>query len=55
MIAILNRLVGAIEARLDGDIDVPGFAREVGSTEYHVRRMFSSLAGRVVRSSHSRC
>jgi len=45
MIAILNRLVDAIEASLDGDIDVPGFAREVGSTEYHVRRMFSSLAG----------
>lgn len=45
MIAILNRLVDAIEARLEGDIDVPGFAREVGSTQYHVRRVFSSLAG----------
>lgn len=43
--AILNCLVDAIEARLENDIDVPGFPREVGSMEYHLRPMFSSFAG----------
>ena len=43
MIAALNRLVGLIEA--DVEVDVDGLAREMGTTEYHLRRMFSSLAG----------
>ncbi|SIR95571.1 AraC family transcriptional regulator [Microbacterium sp. RURRCA19A] len=45
MIAELNRLIELVEARLDDDIDVASLARELGTTEYHLRRMFSSLAG----------
>lgn len=45
MIAGLNRLVDYVEANLDSEIDVDGFVRGVGTTEYHLRRMFSSLAG----------
>jgi AraC family transcriptional regulator len=45
MIAALNRLVELIESQLDDDIEMAGLAREVGTTEYHLRRMFSSLAG----------
>jgi AraC family transcriptional regulator len=45
MIAELNRLVDLVEDRLDDDLDVPSLARELGTTEYHLRRMFSSLAG----------
>ncbi|MBT1676387.1 AraC family transcriptional regulator [Curtobacterium aurantiacum] len=45
MIAELNRLVELVEGRLDDDLDVASLARELGTTEYHLRRMFSSLAG----------
>lgn len=45
MIAALNQLVEAVEASLDRDIDVARVAAEGGTTEYHLRRMFSSLAG----------
>ncbi|MFC0673004.1 AraC family transcriptional regulator [Brachybacterium hainanense] len=45
MIEILNRLVDEIELRLGGEIDVDALAAEAGTTGYHVRRMFSSLAG----------
>ena len=45
MIAILNRVVEYVEDHLTEDIDVDGLARSLGTTEYHVRRMFSSLAG----------
>jgi len=45
VIAALNRLVDVIDDRLTEEIDVDGFARSAGTTEYHVRRMFSSLAG----------
>lgn len=45
MLAALNRLVELIESQLDDDIEMAGLAREVGTTEYHLRRMFSSLAG----------
>lgn len=45
MIAHLNRLVELVEDNLDGDIDVEGLASRLGTTEYHLRRMFSSLAG----------
>lgn len=45
MIAILNRVVEYVEENLTEDIDVDGLARSLGTTEYHVRRMFSSLAG----------
>lgn len=45
MIEILNRLVDEIEQRLGGDLDVDAFARTMGTTGYHARRMFSSLAG----------
>lgn len=45
MIAILNRVVEFVEDHLTEDIDIAGLARSLGTTEYHVRRMFSSLAG----------
>lgn len=45
MIAELNGLVDYVEANLVDEIDIDGFVRGVGTTEYHLRRMFSSLAG----------
>lgn len=45
MIAELNRLVELVEDRLDDDLDVASLATELATTEYHLRRMFSSLAG----------
>lgn len=56
MIAELNTLIDIIESRLSGQanpahpmagssVDVGELARELGTTEYHLRRMFSSLAG----------
>jgi AraC family transcriptional regulator len=45
MIAELNRLVELVEDRLSDDVDVASLATELGTTEYHLRRMFSSLAG----------
>ncbi|WP_229074908.1 GyrI-like domain-containing protein [Actinoplanes sp. DH11] len=44
MISALNRLVSLVEDST-GDLDVGGLARTAGTTEYHLRRMFSSLAG----------
>ncbi len=45
MISALNHLVDVVESQLDGELDVAGLASQHGTTEYHVRRMFSSLAG----------
>lgn len=45
MIADLNRLVELIEEDLAVDLDVARLAADLGTTEYHLRRMFSSLAG----------
>ena len=45
MIAALNRLVDFVEEHLTEEIDIAGLARALGTTEYHLRRMFSSLAG----------
>ncbi|MEU4565353.1 AraC family transcriptional regulator [Micromonospora sp. NPDC023956] len=45
MISALNRLVDLVEQHLTEELDVDGLARNVGTTEYHLRRMFSSLAG----------
>lgn len=45
MISVLNRLVDLVEESLTGDLDVKNVARTLGTTEYHLRRMFSSLAG----------
>ncbi|WP_092556509.1 AraC family transcriptional regulator [Actinoplanes derwentensis] len=45
MISVLNRLVEIVEEGLTGDFDVTAVARGLGTTEYHLRRMFSSLAG----------
>ena len=45
MIAELNRLVEVIEAHLSDDVEVSTLASALGTTEYHLRRMFSSLAG----------
>jgi len=45
VIAELNRLVELIEDHLTDDLDVASLATALGTTEYHLRRMFSSLAG----------
>lgn len=45
MIAALNQVVSFIEEHLVEEIDVVDLTRELGTTEYHLRRMFSSLAG----------
>ncbi|WP_243224743.1 AraC family transcriptional regulator [Microbacterium sp. CIAB417] len=50
MIGTLNDLIDRIEQTLDGDrpgqdVDIAAFARAHGTTEYHLRRMFASLAG----------
>lgn len=45
MIALLNRLVDFVEDHLTEEIDIAGLASRLGTTEYHLRRMFSSLAG----------
>ena len=45
MISALNRLVDLVEERLTGEFDVAVLAGELGTTEYHLRRLFSSLAG----------
>jgi AraC family transcriptional regulator len=45
VISTLNHLVQHIEAHLGDSIDVASLASSLGTTEYHARRMFSSLAG----------
>lgn len=45
MIAWLNRLVDLVEDTLTEELDVVRLAATLGTTEYHLRRMFSSLAG----------
>lgn len=45
VIAVLNRLVELVEECLAQELDVGGLAESAGTTEYHLRRMFSSLAG----------
>lgn len=45
MISALNRLVDLVEEHLGEELDLDGLARELGTTGYHLRRMFSSLAG----------
>ena len=41
----LNRLVDVVEQQLTDELDVVAVARTFGTTEHHLRRMFSSLAG----------
>ncbi|MGW1540100.1 AraC family transcriptional regulator [Streptomyces sp. NPDC002309] len=45
MISALNQLVDLVEEHLAEEIDVDGVAGALGTTGYHLRRMFSSLAG----------
>ncbi|MBU6532965.1 GyrI-like domain-containing protein [Streptomyces sp. NPDC057245] len=45
MIPALNQLVDLVEEHLGEELDVPALAAGLGTTEYHLRRMFSSLAG----------
>ncbi|QEE61907.1 AraC family transcriptional regulator [Salinibacterium sp. dk2585] len=45
MIGILNRIVDEIEQHLGDELDVDALAVSMGTTGYHARRMFSSLAG----------
>ncbi|GAA5202908.1 AraC family transcriptional regulator [Microbacterium jejuense] len=45
MIATLNQLADVVEDHLADDLDIAEFARRHGTTEYHLRRTFSALAG----------
>lgn len=45
MIAELNRLVDYVDEHLTEQIDILHLSSRLGTTEYHLRRMFSSLAG----------
>ena len=45
MLERLNQVMEHIESRLDQPIDVGGLARIAATSEYHLRRMFSALAG----------
>jgi len=45
VIAELNRLIEMVETHLSEDLDVAAVASSLGTTEYHLRRMFSSLTG----------
>ncbi len=45
MISALNQLVDLVEKHLAEEPDVRGLAAALGTTDYHLRRMFSSLAG----------
>lgn len=45
MIGILNRLIEQIEAQLRAEINLADLVHAEGTTEHHVRRMFSSLSG----------
>ena len=45
VIASLNQLVDVVEESLTDDVDITSLASRLGTTEYHLRRMFSSLAG----------
>ena len=45
MISALNQLVDLVEEHLTEELDLDGLAARLGTTEYHLRRMFSSLAG----------
>ena len=45
VIAALNGLIDIVEDQLTEDIDLAAYCGSAGTTEYHLRRMFSSLAG----------
>ncbi|TYL55221.1 AraC family transcriptional regulator [Nocardioides sp. BGMRC 2183] len=45
MIGVLNQLSEAVEEHLSEPLDIERLATGLGTTEYHLRRMFSSLAG----------
>ncbi|MCX2928191.1 AraC family transcriptional regulator [Streptomyces sp. NEAU-W12] len=45
MLERLNQAMEHIERHLDGPVDVAGLARIATTSEYHLRRMFSALAG----------
>ncbi|MFS8098274.1 AraC family transcriptional regulator [Lentzea alba] len=45
MLERLNQAMAHIEDNLDGEVDVRHLARIAGTSEYHLRRLFSALAG----------
>lgn len=45
MIELLNQLVDEVETHLGEEINIDALAVSMGTTGYHARRMFSSLAG----------
>ncbi|MGK5638831.1 AraC family transcriptional regulator [Streptomyces sp. URMC 126] len=45
MLQRLNQALGYVEEHLDGEVDAAVLARIAATSEYHLRRMFSALAG----------
>jgi AraC family transcriptional regulator len=45
VISALNQLADLVEEHLGEELDVDGLAKALGTTGYHLRRMFSALAG----------
>lgn len=45
MLDRLNQVMDHIEQRLDEPLDIAELARIATTSEYHLRRMFSALAG----------
>jgi AraC family transcriptional regulator len=45
VITELNKLIEHVEAHLSNELDIAALAVSFGTTEYHLRRMFASLAG----------
>ncbi|MEU4654127.1 GyrI-like domain-containing protein [Streptomyces sp. NPDC023723] len=45
MLERLNQALESVERGLDGEVDVAELARTAATSEYHLRRMFSALAG----------
>ena len=54
MITQLNHLLDSVETDMSSEIDISAVARELATTEYHLRRMFSSLSGMVSVSPNRR-
>ena len=54
MITQLNHLLDSVETDMSSELDISAVARELATTEYHLRRMFSSLSGMVSVSPNRR-
>lgn len=54
MITQLNHLLDSVETDMSSELDISAVARELATTEYHLRRMFSSLTGMASLSPNRR-